>query len=226
VSSGDVDLYLSKSWDTKPYLDPATKSVVSYLESSAHVGNIDESIFLNTAKITEMCSSDQYCYLILGVYGSKMGTLAPSPAPTISLSPRAVSSTASKLPSLTTASTTSLSISLSTIQAPTVVPVAHSAGNQRIILSSTSRSEARVPSAEVEAEVEVEAAPSRPQSRRSTSSYSSFSLLYSTLDSITDLQEASPAVGRCSSTTGRYYRYVIREPNIVSQTISFNAVLC
>jgi hypothetical protein len=239
VSSGDVDLYLSKSWDTKPYLDPATKSVVSYLESSSHVGKIDESIILNSAKISEMCSSDQYCYFILGVYGSNMGTLAPaaspaggkpemSRAPTISLSPTVASPTGTKSPSSTPPPTTSpySTISPSISQSPAVAPVAHFAENRKSISSAISHLEAQMPSTEAEAEAEVEAASRQPQSCRGTSSYSSFSLLYSTFDSITDLQDASPAVGRCSSTTGRYYRYVIREPNIVSQTISCNDVSC
>ena len=182
VSSGDVDIYLSRSWAAKPYLDPVTKIVVSYLESSAHAGNIDESIFVSSAKITELCTGDPYCYFILGLYGSKANTLAPAVAPA------GGSPTASPPP---------------TTQIPTLSPtVLHSEAPLRL----------------------TEAASTRSQSRKGASSYSSFSLLYSTIDSITDLEDDLPAVGRCSPTTGRYYRYVIRQPDTVSQSISCHII--
>jgi len=54
VLQGDADLYVSATWDTHPWYDPATQMVVSYTYSSAKVGEEDFSISHNL--VTKMCS--------------------------------------------------------------------------------------------------------------------------------------------------------------------------
>ena len=67
VNTGDVDLYVSGSWEERPILDKSGK-VISYRVKSSEVGAEDLSIPHH--KIAEMCSRKSYCYLIVGVLGS------------------------------------------------------------------------------------------------------------------------------------------------------------
>lgn len=60
---------------------------------------------------------------------------------------------------------------------------------------------------------------------------SSFSLLYTYIDTITDLEDGQSIGGRCSPNQGHFYRYVIHQPSTVSQTtpdqiMAINVVSC
>jgi hypothetical protein len=65
VFSGDVDLFVSASWDLRPLLEG--NFVVNSLISSAEVGSEDLTIPHNM--IAEWCKGKSYCYLIVGALG-------------------------------------------------------------------------------------------------------------------------------------------------------------
>ena len=97
VLQGDVDLYISTTWDTRPRLNPYTNAVQSYVLSSAKSGSEDMTI--NHDWILDACAQRTSCYFIVGVFalrpastsGSTVGSsrsslLARTPDATIQLS--------------------------------------------------------------------------------------------------------------------------------------------
>lgn len=66
VIQGDVDIYVSASWDKRPQIDPATGVVASYLLSSAASGS--EDMTLSHAWVQDICAKRDSCYLIIGAF--------------------------------------------------------------------------------------------------------------------------------------------------------------
>jgi hypothetical protein len=69
VVVGNVKLYLSQSWETRPLLEgPAEglKKVVRYNESSTV---LSQGLQLSASTVARMCGSRQSCYFIVGVFG-------------------------------------------------------------------------------------------------------------------------------------------------------------
>lgn len=62
VLQGDVDLYISATWDTHPRYDSSSHNVVSYLYSSAKVGEEDFTISHNL--VNTMCLNRCHCTLL------------------------------------------------------------------------------------------------------------------------------------------------------------------
>ena len=70
VVVGNVKLYLSQSWETRPLLEgPAggLKKVVRYNESSTV---LSQGLQLSASTVARMCGSRQSCYFIVGVFGA------------------------------------------------------------------------------------------------------------------------------------------------------------
>ncbi|GMH55605.1 hypothetical protein TL16_g01946 [Triparma laevis f. inornata] len=64
TASGDVDIYVSNDWETKPFYDTATNEVKNYVYSSAHSGsNWDELITIPNLVPT------QHTSYVVGVFG-------------------------------------------------------------------------------------------------------------------------------------------------------------
>lgn len=66
ISAGDVDIYVSGSWEERPVLNKAGQ-VISYSVKSSSVGAEDVTIHHN--ELAHLCLHKTYCYLIIGVYG-------------------------------------------------------------------------------------------------------------------------------------------------------------
>jgi hypothetical protein len=69
VVVGNVKLYLSQSWETRPLLEgPAggLKKVVRYNDSSTV---LSQGLQLSASTVARMCGSRQSCYFIVGVFG-------------------------------------------------------------------------------------------------------------------------------------------------------------
>ena len=74
VMMGDVDLFVSGSWDTRPkVLDDGSIDSNSYLYSSSNMGNRPEDFTLKHAQVKDVCalhkSSTSSCYMVVGVLG-------------------------------------------------------------------------------------------------------------------------------------------------------------
>lgn len=67
VLQGDVDLYVSASWDTRPQVG-ANGAVQSYLLSSVKSGS--EDMLLDHHWVQGVCAQRGSCYLIVGVFGA------------------------------------------------------------------------------------------------------------------------------------------------------------
>lgn len=67
VSSGDVDLYISPSWEERPVVGK-NGEIMRYTVKSSAVGAEDVTIHHNL--LAYMCLHKTYCYLIVGVYGN------------------------------------------------------------------------------------------------------------------------------------------------------------
>lgn len=67
VNSGDVDLYISSSWEERPVLNKKG-DVISYSVKSSAIGAEDLSIPHN--EIASLCLHKYSCYLIVGVLGA------------------------------------------------------------------------------------------------------------------------------------------------------------
>jgi len=88
VLQGDVDLYVSTSWATRPTIDPATGAVKSFVLSSAQSGSEDMTI--NHRWIQTTCSGVENCYFIVAAVGaastSNYNILLTTPDATLALS--------------------------------------------------------------------------------------------------------------------------------------------
>ena len=88
VLQGDVDIYVSMSWSTRPTVDPNTGEVKSYVLSSSKSGSEDMTIPHHW--IENSCSKMENCYFIVAVVGagsqSSYTILAATPDSTIALS--------------------------------------------------------------------------------------------------------------------------------------------
>lgn len=62
VLTGDVDLYVSSSWETRPVL--SGDYVISFEIDSAAIGT--EDLLIRHSQIAEWCRYKSYCYLIVG----------------------------------------------------------------------------------------------------------------------------------------------------------------
>jgi hypothetical protein len=67
VLQGDVDLYVSANWDTRPKVG-TNGAVQSYLLSSIKSGS--EDMLLGHHFIRQVCAGRESCYLIVGVFGA------------------------------------------------------------------------------------------------------------------------------------------------------------
>ena len=67
VGSGDVDLYISGSWEERPKLNKKGE-VTSYSVKSSAVGA--EDLTIRHSELAQLCARKMYCYLIVGVYGN------------------------------------------------------------------------------------------------------------------------------------------------------------
>lgn len=67
VLQGDVDLYISATWSTRPQVG-ANGAVQSYLLSSVKSGS--EDMLLDHHWIQGVCAQRESCYLIVGVFGA------------------------------------------------------------------------------------------------------------------------------------------------------------
>eukprot|EP01038_Epipyxis_sp_PR26KG_P008213 gene8213-11113_t len=75
VTQGDVDLYVSATWDTKPYVDKSG-NVKSYVAKSATIGS--ENFVLSHDSIQKVCAKRDQCYLILAVCGVYVSSTSSS----------------------------------------------------------------------------------------------------------------------------------------------------
>jgi hypothetical protein len=66
VLQGDVDIYVSATWDKRPQVNAATGAVSSYLLSSAVSGS--EDMTLNHDWIQSICAKRDSCYIIIGAF--------------------------------------------------------------------------------------------------------------------------------------------------------------
>ena len=73
VTMGDVDLYVSASWDTRPVVVDGAMNPSSYLYSSSHSGNALEDFTLTHSQVRGICNTHQRssssCYMVLAVFG-------------------------------------------------------------------------------------------------------------------------------------------------------------
>lgn len=67
VFQGDVDLYVSLSWQTRPQVG-SNGAVQSYVLSSAKSGS--EDMTLNHNWVQDSCAQRDVCYIIVGVFGA------------------------------------------------------------------------------------------------------------------------------------------------------------
>ena len=75
IFQGDVDLYISNSWASRPVLgyraDIDSSVVVSFNFSSTGVGTAGEDILVPKSAVQQLCASrGSYCYLLIGVFGA------------------------------------------------------------------------------------------------------------------------------------------------------------
>eukprot|EP00598_Pedospumella_elongata_P002386 CAMPEP_0184975878 /NCGR_PEP_ID=MMETSP1098-20130426/6959_1 /TAXON_ID=89044 /ORGANISM="Spumella elongata, Strain CCAP 955/1" /LENGTH=2755 /DNA_ID=CAMNT_0027498653 /DNA_START=79 /DNA_END=8346 /DNA_ORIENTATION=+ len=68
VTQGDVDIYVSMSWATRPTIDANTGEVKSYVLSSAKSG--DEDMTIDHRWIQKACEKADNCYFIVAVVGA------------------------------------------------------------------------------------------------------------------------------------------------------------
>mmetsp|Transcript_3149 Transcript_3149/g.4876 ORF Transcript_3149/g.4876 Transcript_3149/m.4876 type:complete len:2519 (-) Transcript_3149:278-7834(-) len=69
---GDVDVYVSPSWERRPFYSPSTDEVMSFALRSAEIGN--DNLLIRRSDMRDMCGNhDPDCYIIIGVYGSYDG---------------------------------------------------------------------------------------------------------------------------------------------------------
>jgi hypothetical protein len=66
VSTGDVDLYVSGSWEERPVLNKKGE-VISYSVKSSAVGA--EDLTIPHSEMAVLCAHKMYCYLVVGVLG-------------------------------------------------------------------------------------------------------------------------------------------------------------
>lgn len=90
VTQGDVDVYISATWDTRPQYSTPLHTVMSFLLSSSGVGG--ESLLIKHDTALDLCSGRPSCYLVVGVYGV-YGTDNPSVKSSYSLVSAFVDST-------------------------------------------------------------------------------------------------------------------------------------
>jgi hypothetical protein len=69
VSRGDVDVYIGTSWADRPFFSVFSNKVLSYIFSSASLG--DETILIRHRALANLCQErgDHDCYFIIGVFG-------------------------------------------------------------------------------------------------------------------------------------------------------------
>ena len=88
VLQGDVDLYISTSWATRPTIDPVTGEVKSFVLSSAKSGS--EDMVINHRWVENTCNGAQNCYFIVAAVGaastSSYNILLSTPDATLGLS--------------------------------------------------------------------------------------------------------------------------------------------
>ena len=88
VLQGDVDVYVSASWDKRPQYSATVGRVQSYLLSSAKFGS--EDMILSHDWVQDVCDKRDSCYLIIGVMGtvssSRYNILSSSQDATLQLS--------------------------------------------------------------------------------------------------------------------------------------------
>jgi hypothetical protein len=69
---GDVDVFVSASWGTRPQYNERTEQVYSYVLRSAEIGG--ENLLISRNDIHEMCKNrGDECYIIIGVFGAYDG---------------------------------------------------------------------------------------------------------------------------------------------------------
>jgi hypothetical protein len=86
VTKGDIDLYVSESWATRPVLQVVAgqNTVVSYKYSS--IGRYsDKTVSLSGKEVEGLCVDRRWCYLVVGVYGAH-GVRGVAPSPSLALS--------------------------------------------------------------------------------------------------------------------------------------------
>lgn len=83
VLQGDVDVFISESWEKKPIWNPTTGVVESYTLSSATAGSGSEDITINHQWISHMCSKRTSCYFIVAAFGSHGSNRPPSHSSTV-----------------------------------------------------------------------------------------------------------------------------------------------
>jgi hypothetical protein len=66
VLQGDVDIYVSATWDKRPQVNAATGAVTSYVLSSVVSGS--EDMTLNHDWIQSICAKRDSCYIIIGAF--------------------------------------------------------------------------------------------------------------------------------------------------------------
>jgi hypothetical protein len=68
--AGDVDAYVSASWDSRPRLNPYTGKVESFAVSSEKFGSEDFTI--SHGWIQDTCYKRTSCYFVLGIFGARL----------------------------------------------------------------------------------------------------------------------------------------------------------
>ena len=86
VTMGDVDLYVSASWDTRPVVVDGAMNPSSYLYSSSHSGNALEDFTLTHSQVQGICNTPAVVIFVLyGLGGVWKGSSGSSSQYTISV---------------------------------------------------------------------------------------------------------------------------------------------
>ena len=69
---GDVDVFISASWDTRPRFSEEDDDVISFVLRSAEIGS--ENMLISRHVLDDLCAARaEECYIVIGVYGAYDG---------------------------------------------------------------------------------------------------------------------------------------------------------
>ena len=72
VLQGEVDLYVSATYDKKPVYSASEHKVTSYRYASTEVGA--DSLLLTHDMIQDLCKDREACYIVIACYGATANT--------------------------------------------------------------------------------------------------------------------------------------------------------
>ena len=78
ILSGNVDIYVSNSWDSRPYFSAKTGKVESYSLSGVSISSSTKEILVSHDFMQSLCTDEEYCYIVVGVFGIYNDPTTPS----------------------------------------------------------------------------------------------------------------------------------------------------